>query len=342
MNRTCGKYVPSKVSGESQVRERLALPVLVCAMTLALGVSGAVAAGPGATGREPQKLWRAYPLDSTRADSTARPAAEPSTPIVQPERIASTQPGRTAPASTRPARTAPASKHPAFTITDNSRSFPLSTMWLAIAVVLLAAGVVAVVVLRRMASSAHLPSARQGVGTRLALAAPRSVTASLLDSLPAPAEHRAEPTRAATDDVALKRKGPGADSAELAALRAKARPATHDIRVLKAKLAQPPRKPAEPARSEIEWWRGYVKSAFYARLRTPNGHESVIRSPPFRWDKPEPPPKTLLPVARAHAALVAQLQDEGWFPTGRGHYWYSLELQRRGSQTSRSPREGEA
>jgi hypothetical protein len=222
----------------------------------------------------------------------------------------------------------------------------LSTLWLATAVLLLAAGVVAVVVLRRVASTSHLPRPRQGVGARLALATPRSVTASLLDSLPAPAQHRTEPPRAATEDVVLQRKGAGADSAELVALRAKARAATHDISVLKAKLAQPARKaeradPA-PARSEIELWRGYVKSSFYAKLRTADGDESVIRSPPFRWGKPEPPPKTVRQVARAHAALVAQLEDEGWFPTGRGDYWYSLELQRRGSQTSRSPRKGEA
>jgi hypothetical protein len=88
---------------------------------------------------------------------------------------------------------------------------------------------------------------------------------------------------------------------------------------------------ARTGRCRIDWWRGYVKSQFDARLQRPAGEESVLllASPPFRWSKPTPPPEDLPQAARAHTALLAQLEQRGWVVTGRGEHWYALELERR-------------
>jgi hypothetical protein len=83
---------------------------------------------------------------------------------------------------------------------------------------------------------------------------------------------------------------------------------------------------AEPV-CRIEWWRGYRKSHFDARVRTAEGGETVLLiSPPFRWSKPTPPPKHLPEVARAHSVLLAKLEERGWVVTGSGADWYALEL----------------
>lgn len=120
--------------------------------------------------------------------------------------------------------------------------------------------------------------------------------------------------------------------------------------VLKQKLARPPRKRRQPPLApspitaapgftadrecRIEWWRGYVRSEFYATERTLDDGEAVLlRSPSFRWAKPSPPP-ALPHVAEAHAALVADLEAAGWIVSGRSGEWYALELKRRPARPS--------
>jgi hypothetical protein len=170
-------------------------------------------------------------------------------------------------------------------------------------------------------------------------------------SVPLP---RAEPTKTREETV-LKRKQRTSDRA-VETLKEK-RPASsgraRDVGLLKEKLAEaaprrtngdvaiPPAVPTAPAKRtparaagtrscRIEWWRGYVKSEFQARLRRPDGSETVLlTSPAFRWSKATPPPMDLPHVAQAHAALVAELKAAGWSPTRRGAQWYALELQLR-------------
>ncbi len=120
-----------------------------------------------------------------------------------------------------------------------------------------------------------------------------------------------------------------------------------EVGLLKEKLAEParrrtngasaspavtraPERPPDATACRIEWWRGYVKSEFQARVRRPDGSEAVLfTSPAFRWSKPTAPPEDLPHVARAHSALVAELKAAGWRPSRRGTQWYALELQRR-------------
>lgn len=165
-----------------------------------------------------------------------------------------------------------------------------------------------------------------------------------------------EPAKAA-DDTVLKRKQRSTDPA-VQTLKQK-RPAVgaraQEVGVLKEKLGEPPqrrtngapetavdapkvaRPPAAvraPARTagkpscRIEWWRGYVKSEFQARVQRVDGSEAILlTSPAFRWSKSTPPPRDLPHVESAHAALMAELKAAGWRPRRRGTQWFSLELQ---------------
>ena len=137
--------------------------------------------------------------------------------------------------------------------------------------------------------------------------------------------------------------------------------ADDDVTLLKAKLAEPaekvravamaPRAPARPqgrgtARREEEtcrivWWRGYVKSEFYASVRTRKGDAVLMRSPAFRWNKPTPPPANVDEAMRAHEALVADLAAAGWVAAGRGDEWYALELEPRAAGSARRAQKGE-
>jgi hypothetical protein len=108
---------------------------------------------------------------------------------------------------------------------------------------------------------------------------------------------------------------------------------------LPEKPPQPLEEPAERANAEAEelelafctihWWRGYVKSQFFARAVGPDGVEYVAaRSPMFRWRRDEPP-EPRKEIRAAHAALMERLLDDEWELAGppAGH-WYEVALQR--------------
>ena len=80
----------------------------------------------------------------------------------------------------------------------------------------------------------------------------------------------------------------------------------------------------------IGWWRGYVKSDFYAEAVGPNHHRSVVaRSRMFRWRSAEEPPASG-EALDAHNELVDRLVAAGWTPEGRGGAWYEYAFLRRG------------
>jgi hypothetical protein len=86
---------------------------------------------------------------------------------------------------------------------------------------------------------------------------------------------------------------------------------------------------------EIEWWRGYVMSDFFAFALRPGGTTTVLaRSQSFRWRPTNPPPHEG-PAAEAHAALVERLGAEGWESMGTGDAWYRTRLRRRLKPTQR-------
>jgi hypothetical protein len=296
--------------------------VVACAIVLLLALLGlgfcasARAAG-GAPRPNPEKLWRSYPLDTAHTSSSSSPGAGAQRP--------------------KPARTSPG---PAVSSTSEGRSDSSWGVWLGAAAALLAAGVGAIVLTARSRPTA--PDAPE-----------RSVEAP-------------EPTPEETLKRKVEARGPDLDAklkakAREATVRKDLLP--RDVVVLKAKLAAPAAKPeprrrrerpddgragkairsanagerrangkdgkAKPAeRSRIEWWRGYVKSEFYARVPSPDGGSVVVRSRSFNWIKPTPPPQDVPRIAQAHEALVSRLEADGWRPTGCGDEWYELELGR--------------
>jgi hypothetical protein len=82
----------------------------------------------------------------------------------------------------------------------------------------------------------------------------------------------------------------------------------------------------ESERCEIGWWRGYLKSDFYAAVVTAGGDSYVVaRSPLFRW-RHSAPPTQIDHVVAAHRALLGQLEREGWEYEGRGDQWYAARF----------------
>jgi hypothetical protein len=90
------------------------------------------------------------------------------------------------------------------------------------------------------------------------------------------------------------------------------------------------RRPVKPGECRIQYWRGYVSGEFYAVVvdASRGGFEVVAKSPPFRWRRSAPPPADVSDVAAAHAALVEELERNGWVQSGRGTQWFALRFRR--------------
>jgi hypothetical protein len=92
-----------------------------------------------------------------------------------------------------------------------------------------------------------------------------------------------------------------------------------------------PEAAEEPAdvTCQIAYWRGYVKSAFYARAFDESGQEvALAESPRFRAQGKDLPDQTEQAVA-AHEELTAQLANEGWEADGRDATWFGRTFRRR-------------
>ena len=70
---------------------------------------------------------------------------------------------------------------------------------------------------------------------------------------------------------------------------------------------------------EIVWWRGYLKSEFFAVA----GARELARSPGFHWRSGEPPPQEDAGARNAHDQLVRRLTSLGWEPLGQAIPWYA-------------------
>jgi hypothetical protein len=83
---------------------------------------------------------------------------------------------------------------------------------------------------------------------------------------------------------------------------------------------------------EVRWWRGYVRSRFYAEVEAPEGYSILAESPMFRWRGQDPPAQEG-EVAAAHDALVGELMRLGWVidepgPDDEPALWYEIRLRR--------------
>ena len=81
---------------------------------------------------------------------------------------------------------------------------------------------------------------------------------------------------------------------------------------------------------EIDWWRGYVKSHFFARATTPGETDYLVReSSMFRWRGNGVPDATPA-ITAAHEQLIERLRAEGWEDDpGTSTNWYAQTFRRR-------------
>jgi len=80
---------------------------------------------------------------------------------------------------------------------------------------------------------------------------------------------------------------------------------------------------------ELRWWRGYVKSRFYAVAIEADGSRATIaQSPDFSWRHGSPPTEIPEAVA-ALEAVVEAVRRAGWTAAGRGDAWYELRFEAR-------------
>jgi hypothetical protein len=91
---------------------------------------------------------------------------------------------------------------------------------------------------------------------------------------------------------------------------------------------RPARRPRAVERCAVHWWRGYVKSEFYAAKEDDGEARQIAISPPFRWRKTTPPPEHGA-ATHALAALAEQLEQAGWRQAGKGEDWFALRFRRR-------------
>lgn len=318
MKRSCGSKPTASLGARRRAPRRVAHVLAAAALAVALAAPGAALAAGGTSDPSPQQLWHSYPLDSAHKGRIRAPART----ATHPKRAASGAAGS---------------------------SSALSWLaWVGIAVGVLAAAGAAFALLRRSAGETARPASPPTLPASVALVAD-ALNGAAAPPPAGPARPTAETNGRTRDETVLKRKPPPSDRA-VKTLKEK-RPASsargEEVGVLKEKLsARPPRRKERPQAASpavarprasapgtvcrIDWWRGYVKSTFDAKVQNPDGSETVLlSSPPFRWSKPAPPPKDLPHVVSAHAALVDELKAAGWVARRRGNQWYALELQRR-------------
>jgi hypothetical protein len=338
-------------------RAGLLLGVLACAVVLVLGAPVGALAGTGSPKPAPEPLWRSYPLDPAHtrhvpprravARTTKREARSNDSSVLSPvvwiviglaALLALLAAGYTV------LRRAPglAEKlHPALAgaVSGARRAWSMARAWTARTAAAARVSLAGLIDHFRRVGATLVTDVRGGTAPAVFAAgaeSPFTRIQSKPHSPTPPKEAVMEPEKTPFRPKpvqTLKRKLHSSEEAD-------------QTDVLKQKLATPPRKRRKPppaplpittARSYtadreclIGWWRGYVRSEFYAMERTPDGEETILsRSPMFRWAKQSPPPATLKHVANAHAALVADLEASGWIVSGRSGEWYALELKRR-------------
>jgi hypothetical protein len=322
---------------------------LLTALVVAVSV-GIASASAQESERPPSELWSEYPLDPQKSETPP--------PVVGDEGA-----GRPpADVDTVPRRE-PRPAAPATSQAEGEEFIASPLIWILLVVLLLAVALA-------VAAMGALPQAVEALAGVAARLRARDRAAALRTAVATPVRIG----RRAAADVprALSRlTGPGAARVRRArrarrpvvAMPRRAKAAGPDVRVrettgIAETLVERTRdytmpEPAPKAEErviargiehcEIRWWRGYLKSQFYAQAVTKEGIEVVVaRSPMFRWRHAEPPAPTKAAVA-ARMALVETLVAQGWRvePTPRDSVtrapWFAGRFRYRVRATSRAP-----
>jgi hypothetical protein len=276
-------------------------------------------AQPG--GRVPSELWSEYPLDPAKGE-TPPPVAGDEGAGVPPAGVDTDRPGETRPVE------------PATPRGEDDTLLASPVLWVLLVVLLLGSALV-------IAATRALPQAIESVTAmparlrahdlsaplRVARSAPVRLARRATVDVPRTLSRLAVPAGAPVRLVRRARR-PVVAAPRRVEVPAEPRRAREDTSVADT-LVERVRgyvAPAEKApdvdkrpvvaagveRCEIRWWRGYLKSHFYACAVTKEGVEVVVAmSPTFWWRHAEPPSQTKAAVA-ARMALVETLVAQGW------------------------------
>jgi len=260
---------------------------------------------------EPKRLWTAFPL-------AAKPAAAPALPPIRP--AAQTPKGGVA-GATREIKRASGYRP------GDQEAVSRTLLWVFFAALLLAALTI-VAALERRGPRGSIRVRIGSIRTHVRSKGLSTEPAGEWESAPAGIPYRElgpEPALGTVEDPDLMRALVAPDR-EVEVLLG-----SSPTELGRRRGDEPPRRPPSASiRSEtceIAWWRGYVKSDFYAKGDGSDDGYVVERSPLFKWRSAEPPPRTE-PAVAACEALVGVLLAQGWEPAGRGTEWYSRRFRR--------------
>ena len=302
--------------------------VAAALVLVALAVSAAAASAQDG-GRVPDELWSEYPLDPAQGETPPPIVDEGVAPPPTPRRRA----------------------EPATPEEDSDELVSSPLVWALLVALLIVAAVA-------IAARGALPQALEAVmavparlRARARLEGVRAAAAQVPGTLvrvAAPAAARVRrPRRTRKRTVATPKRGTPARAETLAhgtvaeTLVERARRYV-PVPERAPEVEAPPARGRSGERCEIRWWRGFVKSQFYAHVLTKEGREYVAAtSPMFRWRHEEAPPPTKAAVA-ARMALVEQLIAAGWQSESAGSDttdapWFAGNFRRRARATARVP-----
>jgi hypothetical protein len=86
--------------------------------------------------------------------------------------------------------------------------------------------------------------------------------------------------------------------------------------------AAAPAQPAAELTCQILFWRGYVKSGFYARVFSQDGEPLSIHESPYFRSKGNGIPEPTGEALAAHVELCRHLERDGWRLVGTGQAWF--------------------
>jgi hypothetical protein len=300
--------------------------VLLCALVVTIAVAGSIATTSAHAGREPKLdpptlLWKSYPLEP-RAKAPAKAESQPKAakppeqrpkafvpPVPRPKAATPPEPRPKAAAPTDPRR-----RTASYQISTEQTGSPrvmLFTVFLAgllvVGTVMLVGQKFAPIRDRRRRRSREAP-VRGPAGDLLEALQPKPQAEPLPQPKPLPKLVAAKTVAPTRNRIVTKK------------------PTEHEPQPSREPTPLPAfRKAPIVARCEIKLWRGFAKSHLYAAATDSDDEPIISFSPYFRVLEDD---RSSSQGLQALAALVEELEQDGWTVVSDGPAWYQHRLER--------------